>query len=205
MKIKNNKNPNKNIKLNENSKLNGNSIIFSFDFFYTNSIKLKCFTNYYSSEKQFNKAYKTFLGIIANTSGKTLEEIHENYEHTHIIQEDKDKNNHKKIMKIIREIKLIESLQSVDTSEFFQIGGNGSFRVIGIKINTKYYPLFLDPHHLIYKSKKHNQKDTNKYKYDKVNEKTTDSKIIVVNFEECIPDKCWTCDVLESYFEDNEI
>lgn len=64
--------------------------------------------------------------------------------------------------KIIRSIDSNISFNSIKDS-LWQVGLTGSIRIVGIYENNIFYPLFIDRHHLLYESEKHNQKDVQHY------------------------------------------
>lgn len=72
--------------------------------------------------------------------------------------------NKQKALKVIKEI---HRINIDDEANIFQISdGTSGIRVIGILVSYSvqvFYPMFIDPHHLIYESKKYNSKDYKHY------------------------------------------
>lgn len=64
--------------------------------------------------------------------------------------------------KIIKEIGKDIEFNSVKDM-LWQVGLTGSIRIIGVLSENTFYPLFIDRHHLLHPSEKHNQKDLKKY------------------------------------------
>lgn len=81
-------------------------------------------------------------------------------EHYHKIQE---RDKIECVEKIIELLNIIE-IHNDEMKEYCQLGLTQGLRVICYKINNTLYPLFLDPHHLIYPNKKYNYKDFDKNK-----------------------------------------
>lgn len=131
---------------------------FDFQFFKFKSVKFENFTNYVKDKDSAIKIInKFFMEIEKNIATDELI----NKKHTHKITEE---NKIKLVSKILRELKVSE-LVNKEIDSYYQFGLIQGTRLISYKINNTIYPLFLDPHNLIYPSEKYNYKDFKNFNY----------------------------------------
>ncbi|MBS9338397.1 hypothetical protein G6R29_01940 [Fructobacillus sp. M2-14] len=142
--------------------------VFKSQYNWLGSVKYKGFTNYYKDSKEFSKIvvdavheliptiYECADQLFKGTPQKTV------LNHSHKI-DDKTIG----LVKKIAQKNFISSEKIEDDMVWWQLGGRGSVRIIGVYVasDNAFYPLFIDPHHLIYPSKDHNQKDYLKLRY----------------------------------------
>lgn len=133
-------------------------IEFDFCFFKFKSVKCRTFTNFVKDKVEATKIInRLFCEFTSDITTDNLTEQN----HYHTINE-VDKIN--LIDKILLELNTNEFTEK-NENEYYQIGLKQGLRIICCKISNTIYPLFLDPHHLIYQSEKYNYKDFMKYHY----------------------------------------
>lgn len=165
---------------NEESKIE-----FKFHQFAFTSIKIDGFSNFYrDSEEAIKKLSDIFGMIIPTIQGKRFSQIQfDSQYHFHKID---DMEQNKLYKRIIRELvkKEYPSMNPSDRDEYvnqyffdceniYQIGVQGvdCTRIVGILNANIFEVIFFDIHHMIYSSKKYNEKDLLKYKYSPFLEK----------------------------------
>lgn len=132
------------------------SIKYDFRYFKFRSVKLnKVFTNYML---ETTEAYKIVNKLFEELPRGYMAEILSK-KHNHFI---KDDSKIKTIEKISKELKI--TFEKDEMSEYHQIAFTNGLRMVGFKTGIVFYPLFLDPHHLIYPSEKHNGDDSKHFK-----------------------------------------
>ncbi|MBG9986223.1 hypothetical protein HZY91_04870 [Facklamia sp. DSM 111018] len=189
-RVKNNKKPQKNIKLTK-TPLHKQDVIISFSYpNWIKGFKIKDFTTFTKDENEF---VNNFIYIMY----ELIPYVYENwgdrrFGHCHSINELKGKRTEEARNKYISFIKTIhseifssatessqtDSKMGKDESEsieyqtgqledldLYQIGLNGSVRVICGKVDNILYPLLIDHYHLGYDSQHYNSDDTSKYNY----------------------------------------
>lgn len=138
------------IKLNQVSE----KINFDFCFFKFKSVKFGNFTNYVKDKKEsteiINKLFKEFNPNMTTKDIAKRDHFHE------IIELEKIKL----ISKILEKLE-IDQLDEKES--YYQIAFTQGLRIMCIKIHNTIYPLFLDPHHLIYPDDKYNSRDSKKF------------------------------------------
>lgn len=149
------------------------SDVLTFDFSYTNwlrSVSSRNFTNMLKDPNQFGQfIIYTFTKIIptVQTNWSTIRKNGAVYQfpHCHTISGEKIES----IKAVIHEIHGKELCDDVASGElnYWQLGMTQSLRVIAIysHINNTMYPIFLDYHHQIYPSIKHNDDDIDAYDF----------------------------------------
>lgn len=135
------------------------NIKVNFIFKYNNWLKSssnKEISNYLKNSEEYSKNItKIFYEIIP-----IIQEEGFNYAHSHRV-ESKDIKKLKDIIADLHGDKI-----KIDTNSFWQIGIKGSIRIIGMKIgDINFYPLYIDHHHELYQSTKHNMLDTKKNRF----------------------------------------
>ena len=133
---------------------------------WTDTVKVGSFNN---CLKDVNEASRHFFFIV----DRLIPDI-ESYganiftsktKHCHILRDD----NAKKARKIIRSIHGNNFLD--DDADIWELAAKTEeIRLIGVFVNDtvrRFYPLFIDHHHLLYPSKKYNQLDYKQYKFTK--------------------------------------
>lgn len=174
LKIKENKKPNKEIKENKKPLVDEEGIIVDFSqktAFY--SCKIGRYTNFLKEHDDFIEFRKELFGeALQYFKGKTFSELGYKGSHTHVI-DDKEKLN--LIEKILKELvltcnpdlkkELIDKIVDNYMQEIWQLGYKQGLRLIGVRTKNIFTVLFIDYHHLIYPSIKHNTNDVLKYDY----------------------------------------
>lgn len=162
-KINNNIKPTSPINNTKKSKTNPD-VLFDFIQYpnWTHSVRIGEYTNELKSEKdcskQFYKLISKLLPYI-QSEGKNI--FNATTEHCHLLQKEK----RELAVKIIEKI---HNLSLPEETEIWQLGYSGGTRIVGTLISggeedkITIYPLFIDHHHLIYASQKHNAKDLTK-------------------------------------------
>lgn len=81
--------------------------------------------------------------------------------HSHLLTNN-SLENAKRLAHLVTDTKIDD-----DLSSWWQLGGIQGVRIIGVYVTsaTTFYPLFVDCHHLLSPSEKHNQQDLKNYKY----------------------------------------
>lgn len=155
---------------NPNSLFNNSLIV---DFSYKNwlkSINNKGFSNKLFDDSQFAKfmfdvLYKIFPTVQTNWEAIRIKPGSREFPHCHPVVEDKISI----VKKIVEELhgNISVDIEESESLRYWQFGTTQSVRVVGIYDNTRnvVYPLFIDYHHLIHESQKHNQKDHKTYKF----------------------------------------
>jgi hypothetical protein len=142
----------------------------SFDFSYRNWLKGlngSGFNNMLKNESQFATFIFEIMNIIIPTVHDNWNVIKNNdkkqFPHCHSVAKDKIAE----IEKIIIDIygKQLLDLDGEDSFNYWQLGIKQSVRLIAIYNHNKntMYPVFVDYHHQIHESVKHNQKDLKQY------------------------------------------
>lgn len=91
----------------------------------------------------------------------------------------------------------IDKIEAENTETFYQLGDIGSLRVIGlIDEPLTFYPLFLDPNHLIYPSQKHNSEDYGNYSYSM--SRNISTNLSIIDFNTLPLSECFECKHLEN-------
>lgn len=129
--------------------------------------------------KDYNQFFKFFSEIIEKIlpvfSNYSFENIHRLTKHAHIIP--KESQQYETVILVLKE--LCKDYYNYNEAEFemwfnqnindyaiWQLGIIGGVRLIGIrKQKTFFCVLFIDYHHQLYKSEKHNQENIDKYEF----------------------------------------
>ncbi|MDU9695131.1 hypothetical protein O0Q50_28445 [Priestia aryabhattai] len=147
-----------------------NSLIVDFSYKdWLKSISNKGFSNKLFDESQFAKfmfdvLYKIFPTV--QTNWETIRtQPGKGFRHCHPVDEDKLPV----VKKIVQELhgNIAVDIEESESLRYWQFGTTQSVRVVGIYDNARnvVYPLFIDYHHLIHASQKHNQNDHKAYKF----------------------------------------
>lgn len=167
---------------------------FDFSLYRPFSVRLKTFTNYYSNQNDYVKMLQTFFNLVLHFSNKTSSEILADKNHSHKIEGDKLQL----VKNIIENYKIDLLKDNLEFTNYYQLGQTGSLRIIGVfEINdgaSCFYPLFSDPHHLIYPDIKHNFNDTGKYNYCNAEKNIDSSNINIIDINNTPCEKCYTCE-----------
>lgn len=198
-KIKNKKTPNSSIQISKTSIVK--NIEIDFTYFCFKSVNLKFFTNFLKDEKEYFKVLNNFYKqTIPHLISKKFEELEQvKNSHCHYINEEKKVNKILTILENYRAIGFELPNFEDESTDFYQLAGPMGIRMIGYKIGNIFYLLFLDVHHLIYPSLKHNNYDYNNYSYSDGDNWIGDSEVI--NYEDFFIENCTECvkfDVLTS-------
>lgn len=165
-KVKNGTQPKSNV---QSSKLDLNDIIY-IDFTkypkWTDTIKVGDFTN---CLKDVNEASRHFFFIvdqlIPDVESYGSDIFTNKTKHCHILSGDAAKKA-KRIIKSIYGNNFLD-----DGTDIWELAAKTEeIRLIGVFVNDtvrRFYPLFIDQHHLIYPSNKYNQSDYKNYKFTK--------------------------------------
>lgn len=129
-------------------------ITFDFALFRFKSVKFKNFTNYVKDENEATEIInKLFTEFNSNVTTKDLV----NKKHYHEITE------YEKVTLISNILKELKIHKLEEQESYYQMGLTQGLRIMCIKISNIIYPLFLDPHHLIYPNDKYSSKDFKKF------------------------------------------
>lgn len=183
-RIRNNKRPKNNVKKIK-TPLKKEELVISMS--YKNWIKGyrgKDITTYTETEEEF---VNNLMYIIYTLIPYVYKNWGQRMPHCHSINEENGKEAQGKYIEVIKNIhpellNLSEINSEVDKSknnidrieygtgqledlELYQLGLNGSVRVICGKVGNTLYPLLIDHHHLGYDCQKYNQRDTNNFDY----------------------------------------
>ncbi|MCX67228.1 hypothetical protein DXP70_07945 [Listeria monocytogenes] len=148
---------------------NGVRIDFKDNHRWLKSDKQDKFTNYLQSNNDFGKMVYTILNKIIPMIQTEWTEIKSNrFKHCHPIDA-----KHKEVFH--EYFKIMYPKYDLDELNVWQFGVSGGARLIASITNEEngisiVRPLFVDYHHLIYPSEKHNQNDVFKYKFCPYNE-----------------------------------
>lgn len=159
------------------------------------SIKTSFFTNYYANKQDYIKKMQSFYNILIKCSTMKKTDLLTCENHSHKLEKQKSSL----LNTIIKQYEIDFSSLNLDFENFYQVGFTGSLRIVGV-FDTKdgvtyFYPLFSDPHHLIYPDIKHNTKDTHKYSYNNVNNSVT-TNFNIIDHETLLTDTCFECEHL---------
>ena len=167
---------------------------FDFSLYRPFSIKIKTFTNYYSNQNDYVKTLQSFFDLVLHFSDKTKSEILAEKKHSHKIEGDKLKL----VEGIIDKYNIDFSVKNLEFTNYYQLGETGSLRIIGVfetnDGNSYFYPLFSDPHHLIYPDIKHIYNDTGKYDYCNAKKNIDSSNISIIDINNTPCEMCYTCE-----------
>lgn len=127
------------------------------------SIRIKGFTNFLKDSSEFSENHFYIFRIVVPKVMVEWQEITRGgyqYAHCHRLTE----NGKEMAQDVYREIFKREIGDDVD---LWQFGFGGSVRLVCIRddINNSLIPIFIDHHHLIHASIKHNQNDYDRYSY----------------------------------------
>lgn len=168
-------------------------IKFDFSLYQPFSIKSSTFTNFYSNPDDYIKMFQSLIEMIDYFKNFSESEILNNKNHSHRITEDKIKC----VENIIKIYKIDFASKNLEFEHIYQIGLKGALRIIGIFETicgqTKFFPLFCDPHHLIYPDCKHNKYDTDKFSYCNLNSSVDNSFINLIDINSFPTEKCYEC------------
>lgn len=173
-------------------------IKFDFTYYRPFSVKNSFFTNFYSTVDDYVKMQNVFIESILFFSQFRYEELMTKTAHSHKIENDK-----KRIVDSIIDLYEISSINGeIKEKNIYQLGQSNGLRIIGY-IDTisgvKYfYPLFIDPHHLIYSNKYYNDKDTDKYSYSNIKKCVDKTKLTLIDFDSVCCDGCYNCKSLDN-------
>lgn len=205
-KIKSNKKPKRSVTNKSNSKtlVNNNlepskstkesTIKFDFSYYRPFSVKNSLFTNFYDSIDNYISMQQHFLELLLHLSQFTFTDIFSKTKHSHLITDTK-----KSLVKSILKAYELNSInENIIDKEIYQLAQSGSFRIIGyfdlIGGCRYFYPIFADPHHLIFKDIKHNNKDTNNYHYSNDKHCIDERNMNILDFDSIMPENCYNCE-----------
>ncbi|WP_195235729.1 hypothetical protein [Lactiplantibacillus plantarum] len=161
MKVSNSTNPKNNVKADYNFKKRTNEVSIELNSYknWTHSLRVDKFTNEYHDESEVGKVYYQLVDRLlpfVKEKGPSIKQ----QKHCHLLTGDE----RKLATKIIS--KLHNNLDLDDETEIWQLSCGQGVRLLAVITFTddseNVYPLFLDPHHLIYPDEAHNQKDYRK-------------------------------------------
>ncbi|MFT8837562.1 hypothetical protein [Liquorilactobacillus satsumensis] len=152
--------PKKNVKNDYNFKKRTNKVSIELSSYknWTNSLRVDKFTNEYHNENEVGKVYYQLVDRLlpfVKERGSSIKQE----KHCHLLSGDK------------RELatKIVNKLHDLDLdegTEIWQLSCGQGVRLLAVITfnddSENVYPLFLDPHHLIYPDDAHNQKDYSK-------------------------------------------
>lgn len=124
---------------------------------WTHCVRIREFTNEFHNGKEAGKIYfqlVTKLLPFIKEKGEGIKQM----PHCHLLR-----NQERQIATKV--IERMHHLKLDDETEIWQLSAGQGIRLIAALIfseSENVYPLFLDPHHLIYPDKKHNQSDYSK-------------------------------------------
>lgn len=183
-------------------KIEESPIVIDFRNFMFKSIHTGIFTNFPKDElESFNIQKNFFHQFLPNTIGKTFEELGKESLHNHIIDSDKNKVNVALIRQILKSYSQKFEIEDISDEEsiLWQLSAPGGMRVIGFRNREVFRVLFLDPHHLIFKSQVFNN-DYKNYTYN--SENVTYDKFTIVSVDDSILENCFDCKIFNGIMED---
>ena len=173
-KIKNSTSPKKQIKTEqpaENTNNTGFLIDLSFEGLYY-SVDSGDFTNYLKDSKDFVNNFKKIRKFITKISGKNFMQeliLDKGMRHCHIIEDDKRDRVISFICKayIQHDINndIVKFKEQLLDEEIFQIGYEGSTRLVGSYSNNIFRVYLVDYHHRLFFDEKRNAMNTKNYRF----------------------------------------
>lgn len=163
--IKNNK-KSKGIVNNSTNQLKYDNVVISTKNFSFESVKVDNFTNYLKNSEQFTQVMNTlFYELLSEVQLSTFKQWLSGDDKSQQYRFHRVEGKELELVsKIISEYKTKRTFDFV-FDEIYQCGIK-DLRVFFIKENLNIMSLlFLDPHHLVYPSERHNQNDTKKYSF----------------------------------------
>lgn len=164
-RVKSSKSVQNNVKNYKNPKSDFKIVISNKEWLKSDSIKSISFTNKYNDYEQMAKILTTVMTTLLTDMQEhgydifhKREIFYQRKHHSHTIDENKKENVRKIVDKIYTHTLDIDSDEE---KKLWQYGIKGGIRLICLfdQANCEVHPLFLDPFHLLYPSKNHNQDD----------------------------------------------
>lgn len=173
-KIKNSTSPKKQIKTEqptENTNNTGFLIDLSFEGLYY-SIEYKDFTNYLKDSNDFVSKFKDIRQLLSKISDKNFMQeliMDKGMRHCHIVEGDKREKVISLICKAYTKYDInndiVKFKQQLLDEEVFQIGYEGTTRLVGSYSNNIFRMYLIDYHHRLFFDEKRNAMNTKNYRF----------------------------------------
>lgn len=125
------------------------------------------FNNYLQNQKSFASEFADMQKLISKLSEHTAYELIRDYKHCHEIHGKEYDTAQDVIQHIYSHINYSEDvyIQQVKTESLYQLGFEGSIRLIGTLHGNVFRLMFVDWYHSLYYAEKYNKRNLKQYKY----------------------------------------
>lgn len=179
------------------------NILFDFSYYRPFSVKNSVFTNFYHSPEDYIRTQQQLIESILHFSQFKMTDVlnRQNTSHSHRVKKEK----YKIINSILKSYDFKSINQDIDVEDLYQLGQSQGLRIIGyfdlIAGQRYFYPIFIDPHHLIHGDLNYNNKDTNNFKYSNLEKSVNEKCIKLLSYDDAICEDCYDCEKLITYLE----